>query len=142
VEIARVIEQVVELRRARMDDVGVTVVQQSHAVDVDVSVSDQDVGQALAWMVDGALSAMSSGEERRLVIWARKANRGAVVGVEYKAGGPEVRLCPSVSDAQKAEALRNLAECRKLLEKWGARLFVSSFEQGKIRFVMELPSER
>jgi len=142
VEIARVIEHVIQLRRARLNDIGVTVVQLPHASEVDVSVSDEDVGQALARMVDGALSAMSSAGERRLVIWARKANRGAVVGVEYKAATPEVQLRLGLSEVQKEEALRNLAQCRELLDKWGARLFISSFEQGNIRFVIELPCER
>jgi len=86
---------------------------------------------------------MTSGEERRLIVWARKANRGAVVGIEYRGGTcEETQLRVSLSPAQEQEALRNLAQCRDLLEKRGARLFISSFEQGNIRFVMELPPEQ
>ncbi len=139
-EIERVIQRVLELRRARLDDMGVTVVQQSRPIEVNVAVSDEEVGLALTQMLDGALYVMTARKERCLTVWAREANRGAVVEIEYRGGScEEAQSRLNLSQAQKQDALRDLARCRELLERRGARLFVSSSEQGNIRFVMELP---
>jgi len=140
--IGKVIERVLELRRDRFDDIGVTVVRQSCPAEADTAASEEEVGQALTQMIDSALPLIASGRERRLVVWARGAARGAIVGIEYRGGiHEEAQSSVKVTEAQEKGAPHSLAQCREFLEKRGARLFVSSLEQGNVRLVMELPPE-
>ena len=139
-EIVTVIEQALECHKARLEAMGVTVVWQGRPAEIDVGACGEEVGQALEQMIDGVLRAVGSGKERRLVVWARNANRGAIVGIEYRGGSYEQahpRL--TLSRGQEQLTLRSVAKCRKLLEKRGGRLFVRSSEFGSVRFVMELP---
>lgn len=140
--IGGVIERVLELRHDRLDDIGVTVVHQTSPAEADIGASDEEVRQALTQMIDSALPLIASGRERRLVVWARGADRGAIVGIEYRGGiHEEAQSSVIATEAQKKGVLHSLAECREFLEKRGARLFVSSLEQGNVRLVMELPPE-
>jgi C4-dicarboxylate-specific signal transduction histidine kinase len=140
--VATVIEQALETHRTKLQDMGATVVWQGGPGEIEVGSCGEEVGQALSEMIDGALHAVGTGEERRLVVWARNAHCGVIVGVEYRGGGAEeTQRTPALPPSQEDRALQSLAESRRLLERCGGRIFVHAFECGSVRFVMELPDQ-
>jgi C4-dicarboxylate-specific signal transduction histidine kinase len=141
-KVATVIEQALEGHRTKLKDMGATVVWQGRPAEIEMGTCGEEVGQALSEMIDGALQALGAGDERRLVVWARNAHGGVIVGVEYWGGSSEESQRPQTpSEGQERRALQSLAESRRLVEKCGGRIFVRAFECGSVRFVMELPCQ-
>ena len=70
----------------KLDDAGITVVEQPERREVAVGASDKQLGKAFGRVIDTALHTLASGVERRMVIRSRKANRGVVVEIEYTSG--------------------------------------------------------
>lgn len=169
-KVATVIEQALEGHRIKLKDMGATVVWQGRPAEIEVGVCGEEVGQAISEMIDGALQALGAGDERRLVVWARNAHGGVIVGVEYWGGSSKEAqrppsgaaeqensragdglsparsstghlFHPTLSEGQEQRALQSLTESRKLVEKCGGRIFVRAFECGSVRFVMELPGQ-
>lgn len=140
--VATVIEHALEGHRTKLQDMGATVVWQGRPADVEVRGCDEEVAQALSEMIEGALHAVRAGDERRLVVWARNASSGVIVGVDYWGGSPEeAESPPALPPGQENQALRSLVESRRLLEKCGGRIFVRALACGSVRYVMELPGE-
>ena len=140
--LATVIEHALDGHRAKLQDMGATVVWHGPPEKVEMGSCDEEVGKAISEMIDGAVHAVRAGDERRLVVWARNAASGVIVGVDYWGGAPEeAESPPALSPGQKDQALRSLAESRRLLEKCGGRIFVRALAGGSVRYVMELPGE-
>ncbi len=136
-ELDRILREVLELRRGKFEDMGVTVVRQAVPPEVDSPVQERSLGEVVGCIVDTALHALTMAKERRLVIRARTANHGAIVEIEYT---NPTDAGESSADANPA-AVADLERCRDLLHRWGGRVFLGSPEHCTTRFVVELPRQ-
>ncbi len=136
--IDKLLHEVLSGRKAKLDDAGITVVEQAERREVAVGASDKQLGKAFGRVIDTALHSLTSGVERRMVIRSRRANRGVVVEIEYTSGSLKGTGAANVGGT--SPTVRELAAYRRCFAEFGGRPFVSATPGGRTRLVIELPS--
>jgi len=140
--IEEVLQEVLELRKAKFEEIGVTVVRLPSSAGAPVPAHCSRLGQAIGQVIDGALRSLASQPERCLAVGYRSVHRGVVIEIDCSTGGTRA-VGPAMHTGRQwlEEGVAELAQCRQMLDECGARAFVSAPAQGWARFVIELSTE-